>query len=71
MGSTTDNIKGMANKAAGKLKQGVGKAVGSEKMQAKGKVQEIKGQGQQAIGKTKSAVKDTANKVTDEINKKL
>ena len=70
MGSTTDKIKGMANTAAGKMRQGVGKAVGSEKMQAKGKVQELKGVGQEAKGQAKSAVTDTANKAANTINKK-
>jgi hypothetical protein len=42
MGSTVEKIKGMANKAAEKVKQGVGEAIGSKKMQDKGKAQEIK-----------------------------
>jgi uncharacterized protein YjbJ (UPF0337 family) len=36
MSSTTDKAKGYANKAAGNLKQEVGKVVGSDKMKAKG-----------------------------------
>ena len=39
MGSGIDNIKGYANQAAGNVKQGVGKAVGSEEMQIKGGAQ--------------------------------
>ncbi len=62
MGSTTDKIKGVANEAAGNVKQGVGKAVGSDKMQAEGKVQEIKGKGQKAMGDAKAATKDAVNK---------
>lgn len=57
MGSTTDKIKGMANEAAGNVKQAVGKAVGSKKMEAEGVVQERKGEAQQVIGKAKDAVK--------------
>ena len=34
MSGNTDKAAGMANKAAGKVKQGVGKAVGSDKLQA-------------------------------------
>ena len=30
MGSTADKVKGYANEAAGKAKQGVGKAVGND-----------------------------------------
>jgi uncharacterized protein YjbJ (UPF0337 family) len=71
MGSTTDKIKGYANEATGNVKQGVGKAVGSEKLQVEGAMQELKGDAQVAVGKTKDAVKDGANKVADEINRKL
>lgn len=61
MGSAADKTKGMANEAVGNIKQGVGKAVGSEKMRAEGAAQELKGEGQQAIGKTKDAVKKAGN----------
>jgi uncharacterized protein YjbJ (UPF0337 family) len=62
MGSTTDKIKGMANEAAGNVKQTVGKAVGSDKMRAEGMVQERKGEAQQAVGKAKDAVKNVIDK---------
>ncbi|PWW03470.1 CsbD-like protein [Hoeflea marina] len=71
MGSTKDKITGMANEAAGNVKQGAGKAVGNEKLQAEGKAQEIKGEGQQAVGKAKAAVKDGAKAASDYANKKL
>ncbi len=71
MGSTADKVSGYANEAAGKIKQGVGKAVGSDKLQVEGGVQELKGEAQVAAGKAKDAVKDGANKLADEINRKL
>ena len=71
MGSTKDKITGMANEAAGNIKQGVGKAVGSEKLQVEGKVQEIKGESQRAVGAAKDAIKDSATKAAAAINKKL
>jgi uncharacterized protein YjbJ (UPF0337 family) len=71
MGSKSDQAKGLANQAAGKLKQGVSKVTGSKETQAKGAAQEVKGKAQQAMGKTKSAVKVTANKMADKANKKL
>jgi uncharacterized protein YjbJ (UPF0337 family) len=71
MGSTTDKIKGYTNEAVGNVKQGVGKVVGSEKLQVEGAMQELKGDAQVAVGKTKEAVKDGADKVADEINRKL
>ena len=57
MSSTTDKIKGVTNEAVGNVKQGVGKAVDSDKMQVEGAIQERKGEAQQAIGKTKDALK--------------
>ena len=71
MGSKTDQIKGLANQAVGKVKKDVGKITGSKKTQAKGAAQEVKGKAQQKMGKAKSAVKDMANKVADKANKKL
>ena len=71
MSSITDKAKGLANEAAGNIKQGVGKAVGSDKMQAEGLAQEAKGHTQEAGGDAKGAVKDVANKTTDAVNRKL
>lgn len=71
MGSTADKVSGYANEAAGNIKKNVGKAVGSEKMEIEGAVQELKGEAQVEVGKAKAAVKDGANKVADEINRKL
>ena len=43
MSGTSDKIKGYANEAVGNIKQGVGKLVGSDKMQAEGVVARSKG----------------------------
>ena len=56
MSGTSDKIKGLANEAIGNVKQGVGKATGSEKLQVEGKIQEKKGEAQQVVGKVKDAV---------------
>ena len=71
MGSMSDKASGIANEAIGNVKQGVGKVVGNEKLQAEGKLQEIKGEGQQALGKAKDTVKDGAAAASDYANKKL
>lgn len=71
MGSTTDKIKGLANEAAGNVKQGVGKVVGNDKLQAEGMAQEAKGEAQQAMADVKSNVKSAADKVADAANRKL
>ena len=61
MGATTDKIKGAANEAIGKAKQGVGEATGSDRLQGEGAIQEVKGKGQQALGDAKEAAKDAVN----------
>jgi len=71
MGSTTDKISGYANQAVGNVKQGVGKVVGSEKLQVKGAVQELKGKAQVTIGDVKEITKDGAQKVADEIDRTI
>src|ERR1700751_1444044 len=55
MGATTDKVKGAANEAIGKAKQGVGEAVGSDRLQGEGVIQEVKGKGQKAVGDAKEA----------------
>jgi uncharacterized protein YjbJ (UPF0337 family) len=69
MSSTTDKIKGLANEAAGNVKQAVGKATGNEKLQAKGFVQERKGEAQQLAGKAKDAVKEAADAVRKKVDR--
>ena len=71
MGSTMDKVKGAANVAGGKLKEGVGKAIGNEQMQAEGLAQQVKGKVQQKVGEAKDVVKDAANKAAEKANEKL
>ncbi|WP_454815579.1 CsbD family protein [Labrys neptuniae] len=62
MNSTTDKVKGLANKVAGSVKEGVGKAVGNQEMEADGAIQKAKGEVQEAKGKVKDAVKSVIDK---------
>lgn len=62
MSGTTDKIKGMANEAAGNVKQGVGKLTGDAKLRAEGLAQEAKGEAQQAMGDVKNKAKDALNR---------
>jgi uncharacterized protein YjbJ (UPF0337 family) len=71
MGSTADKIKGTANEAIGKAKQGIGEATGSDRLQGEGAIQEVKGKGQKAMGDAKDAAKDAVNKAADAANKNL
>ncbi len=69
MGSTADKVKGATNEAIGKAKQGVGEAVGSDRLEGEGMIQEIKGKGQKAVGDAKEATKDAVNKAAASANK--
>jgi uncharacterized protein YjbJ (UPF0337 family) len=62
---------GLANEAAGKVKQGIGDVVGSNKLKTEGAAQELKGDAQRATGEAKAAVKHAAKKTADAINKNI
>ena len=62
MGSTSDKIKGNANEAIGKAKQGIGEATGSERLQGEGVVQDVMGKGQQAMGDAKDAAMEAIDR---------
>ena len=63
MSSTTDKLKGLANEAAGNIKQSVGKVTGNERLQAEGKAQEVEGKTQRTVGEAKDGVKNAADKI--------
>ena len=71
MGATADKVKGVANEAIGKAKQGVGEATGSDRLQGEGVIQEVKGKGQKAVGDAKQATKDAVNNAASAANKNL
>lgn len=50
-----DRIEGAAKNIGGKMKEGIGKATGDEKLQAEGKANQIEGKAQNAVG----GIKDT------------
>lgn len=58
MGEFKDKAKGMANEAAGNVKQAVGKATDNERLRAEGAAQERKGEAQNLTGKVKGALGD-------------
>ena len=65
MSSTTDKVTGLTNQTVGKIKQGAGKAMGSNKLQIEGKAQEARAAVQKAVGDAKAATKDAANKAAN------
>ena len=61
--STSDStVKGKFDEAAGKVKQTVGEAFGSQKTANEGAAQEVKGHGEQAWGSVKEAAHDTGQR---------
>ena len=53
-----DRVKGAARNVGGKIKEGVGKAVGDEKLKREGQVDQVKGRAENAIGGIKDATRD-------------
>ena len=64
MGNTTDKIAGAANQAAGKVKEGVGKATGSKELEAEGVAQEAKGKAERLSGNVTPMAERTVNDYT-------
>lgn len=56
-----DQAKGALEKAKGSVKETVGKAVGSEKMQAEGAADKAAGTAQKGVGNVKEAAKDAVD----------
>ena len=58
MGELKDKAKGLANEAAGNVKQAIGKNQNDPKLHEEGVKQERKGEAQQLAGKVKGALGD-------------
>ncbi|SEQ88725.1 CsbD family protein [Sphingobium sp. YR768] len=58
MGEATDKLKAAGNKAAGAIKEGIGKATDNERLEAEGKAQKAKGTAQDVAGSVKGALGD-------------
>ena len=53
-----DQIKGTAKDTAGSIKEGVGKAVGNDRLVAEGAAERIEGKVQKAVGSVKDAARE-------------
>ncbi|HWD66737.1 MAG TPA: CsbD family protein [Caulobacteraceae bacterium] len=51
-----DTIKGTVQKARGSVKEAVGKAVGNDRLRAKGMADKAAGSARKAVGKAKDAI---------------
>ncbi|MBN8818883.1 MAG: CsbD family protein [Sphingomonas sp.] len=58
MGELIDKAKGLANEAAGNVKQAIGEATNNPKTKAEGMAQELKGKAQKVSGSVKGAFGD-------------
>jgi uncharacterized protein YjbJ (UPF0337 family) len=58
MGELIDKAKGLANEAAGNIKQAIGEATNNPKTKAEGVAQELKGKAQKVSGSVKGALGD-------------
>ena len=53
-----DRVEGAARNVGGKIKEGVGKATGDEKLRREGQVDQVKGRAENAIGGIKDEVRE-------------
>jgi len=57
-----DIIKGAAKDVAGSVKEGVGKAVGNDRLAVEGAAERIEGKMQKGVGEMKDAARDALKK---------
>lgn len=55
---STNRIEGAGRKAAGSVKQAVGKAVGNDRLRAEGAAEKATGSAQNAVGKAQDKLAD-------------
>ncbi len=60
-----ERMKGEANKAKGKVKEGAGKLTGNDRMEAEGKGDQFQGKAQVAAADLKDKASDVADKVKE------
>ncbi len=58
-----NRVEGAFDKAKGAVKEGVGKLIGDEKLQAEGVADKAKGHAESAVGGVKDTVRDAADKI--------
>ena len=56
-----DRVEGAAKNIGGKIKEGVGKVTGDEKLKAEGRADQVEGKVQNAVGGVKDALRDGRN----------
>jgi uncharacterized protein YjbJ (UPF0337 family) len=61
-----DRVEGAARNVGGKVKEGVGKVLGDEKLRREGQVDQIKGRAENAIGGIKDSAREKIDRNKDE-----
>lgn len=64
-----DEVKGAFDRAKGKVKETVGEAVGNERLEAEGNVDQAKGNVQQTYGKGRRKVGEAIENIGDSIKR--
>jgi uncharacterized protein YjbJ (UPF0337 family) len=57
-----DRVEGSAKNIGGKIKEGVGKATGDEKLKREGQLDQVKGKVENAVGGMKDTVRERNRK---------
>jgi len=57
-----DRVEGAAKNLGGKIKEGVGKATGDEKLRREGQIDQVKGKAQNTVGGIKDTARETVKK---------
>ena len=57
-----DQVEGAAKDAKGSMKEGIGKAIGNDRMAAEGAGERVEGKVQKAVGSVKDAAREALKK---------
>ena len=62
-----DQVEGRLDQAKGKIKELAGKVIDNDRLEAKGKAEQVSGKVQAKVGDSKEAVKDRAKDIVDKL----
>ncbi len=71
MGNAANRSEGVAEQIGGKIKQGVGKVIGNEQMEAEGRAKELKGEAREETAKAGERTKGAVEEVTGAIKNRV
>ena len=71
MGTVANRGEGIAEQIGGKIKEGIGKVLGNEQMQAEGRAKELKGEAREESAKAGERTKGKVEEVTGAIKNRV